>query len=136
MLAVALARHHDELYADFREYYGIDLWDMDVFGEEHTRDVDRASILAAQLPGSSRLKRAASPLAGVTTTDALLREIEYNQRIWLYANSEDAKRKVNIPEPIRFDGEEELKESIEEREASRSAYVAAALGLEGLEAAV
>ena len=130
-----MERYHDELYADFRECYGIDLWDMDVFGECMTRDVASASILAAQLPGASRTKRAISPLHGVSTTDALLREIEYNQRIWLYANTEDAKNKANIPEPIRFDGESELKESIEQREASRSAYVASALGLEGLEAA-
>lgn len=108
---------------------------MDVFGDEYTRDVASASILTAQLPGKSRTKRAVSPLYAVDTTDALLREIEYNQRLWLYANTEDAKKKVNIPEPIRFDGETELKESIEQREASRSSYVASALGLEGLEAA-
>lgn len=109
---------------------------MDIFGERMTRDVASAAILTAQLPGKSRTKRAVSPLYAVDTTDALLREIEYNQRVWLYANTEDARKKVNMPEPIRFDGESELKESIEQREASRSAYVAAALGLEGLEAAV
>lgn len=113
----------------------MDLWDLDIFTDECTRDVESAAILAAQLPGCSRTKRGISPLHAVTTTDALLREIEYNQRIWLYANTDDARRKANVPEPIRFDGEAELKESVEQREASRSAHVADALGLDGLEAA-
>lgn len=94
------------------------------------------SILAAQLPTGSRVKRAMSPLSAVTVGDRLLRQIEYNQRLYAYGKSEDAKNNVNMPEPAYFDGERELAERDAERAVRASSLVASELGLDGLEATI
>ncbi len=134
VLASALASHHDELYADFQQYYGIDLWTLAIFDERHTTDVDRAAILAAQLPRDARVHVAVSPLARVSQTDELLRRVEYNQRVWHWANSKDGEHGANQPKPLMFDGEQEAHDRAAEREARHSKYVADLLGLHGLEA--
>lgn len=130
-----LSRHFDELYADFQQYYGIDLFELDVDVDEVTRDVRRASILAAQLPRAARVNVAETPLAEVTRTDYLLRRIELNQREWAYAHTKEAKTGAGAPEPVLFDGELEERNRVRAVEARHSRHVADALGLQGLEVA-
>lgn len=120
------------MYADFQQWYGIDLWSLDL--EREGRDLTRAAILAGQLPIDSRVNRAATPLASVTITDRLLREIEHHWRMWMWSHSEDGKKRINCPEKLPFDGEEEQHKTLVEREVAKSGAVADALGLHGLEA--
>lgn len=134
VLASALELHHDELYADFQQYYGIDLWTLAIFDERHTTDVDRAAILAAQLPRDARVHVAADPLARVSVTDFMLRKIEHNQRMWHWANTKDAEQGANPPEQVLFAGEQEAHDRAAERAARQSKRVAELLGLHGLEA--
>lgn len=134
-LAIASADRYCELVADFQQYYGIDLTAVPLDAGCPEREIARMSILAAQLPPESRTKRAMSPLSAVTVGDRLLRQIEYNQRLYAYGRSEDAKNGVNMPEPVMFDGERELAERDAERAARMSSIVASGLGLDGLEAA-
>lgn len=132
MLALALSKHHDAIYADFQQYYGVDLWTLDIFRDEYTVDVKRASILAAQLPREARLHVEIDPRARISLEDELLRRIEFNQRLWHYSNTEDAKKKINEPSPLPFPGEEEAREKAAEKAANTSKYVAEQFGLIGL----
>lgn len=134
VLACMLQLHEEELYADFQEYYGLDLWALDIWGDEYTYDVRRASVLAAQLPRNSRAMCAIDPLNGVSKTDMFLREIEHHWRGWIWAHSEDGKNRTNEPEPIRFEGEEDMRQRARERAVQQSRQVARAFGFAELEA--
>lgn len=59
----------------------------------------------------------------------LLRRIEHNQRMWAWAHSEDAKNRVNVPEPMTLPGEDERHEELTRREERNAADVAALMGL-------
>lgn len=131
MLAWALDAHPDELYADFWQFYHLDLWLMDIYGDECTPDVLRASVLAAQLPRESRVYVAADQRVLITLTDELLRQIEFNQRAFMTAFSKNASE----PERIEFPGEEAAYKRAVERAAGESRYIAEAFGLQGLEVA-
>ena len=130
MLALGLAKYHDELYADFQQYYGIDLWQMDTVNDGY--DVRRAAILAAQLPIDARVHVAIDPRASVTLTDVLLRQIELNQRSFAYSFSKDAKNGSNAPESIELPGESEAREKAAQKAVDTSKSVADAFGLKGL----
>lgn len=112
------------------------MWTLNIWGDYNTRDVERAAILAAQLPSDARVRVAFDPLARVSMADALLRRVEHNQRLWAYANSKDAKSGANEPKPLLFDGEQEHAAREAAREARHSRYVADKFGLHGLEATV
>lgn len=129
-LALALARHHDELLADFQQTYGMDVWD-DL--EEMAASDDpplRLAALAYQLPAASRTRAALNPAASHSTEATLLRQIELNQRYWAWAHTKDAERQENEPEPMWLAGEEQEHERAVEREESMALMVAGALGIE------
>ena len=60
----------------------------------------------------------------------LLREIEHNQRLWHWANTEDAKDENTKPDPITLPGEEEAREVREEIEMRNMRHVSAVFGIE------
>lgn len=102
--------------------------------DESEYDLRRASALAAQLPAEGRVKRAMDPLCAVTVEMAMLRRIEYNQRLYAWAQSDSGRRGTDQPEPVYFDGEQEAAERRAEKEVEESRKTAALFGLDGLEA--
>ena len=133
-LARALNMFRCEMVADFQQYYGLNLLAFELDTDEYTVDVERASILAAQLPPEGRVKRAISPLNAVTQTENLLRNLEYDVRIFMYSMASKESRGEE-PEPYWFDGELEAAERRRKAEAMRSASIADKFNLNGLEAA-
>ena len=133
-LAQALVEHRCELVADFQQVYGLNLLALALDTDEYTPDVERASILAAQLPPDSRVKRAISPLGAVTPADGILRNLEYDVRMLMWSMASKETRGEE-PEPWWFDGELEAAERRRRREAMRSSTIADKFNLTGLEAA-
>ena len=116
--------------ADFQEWYGLDLLAIDLGDDANAHNVERASILAAQLPGASRTKRKANPLSSVDVVQQLLRRIDCDlQAIACGLGGGE-------PEPFLFDGEEEQARREAERNVRLSRGIAARFGLEGLEAQI
>lgn len=99
--------------------------------DENTQDVRRAAILAAQLPRDARVRVEIDPRSQITLADYSLRQIEYNQRAWMYANSKESER-GDKPQPALLPGEEEAAEKAAEKAALDSKYVAEQFGLIGL----
>ena len=133
-LARALRDHRCEMVADFQQYYNLNLLAFELDTDEYTPDVERASILAAQLPPDGRVRRAMSPLGAVTVSENLLRSLEYDVRVFMYSMATKETRGEE-PEPWWFDGELEAVERRREAEAQRSVRVADKFDLKGLEAA-
>lgn len=126
---LASTRYHDELLADFQQTYRIDLWGTDW----ERLDEDRAAHLAAlayQLPPDSRVMRAVDPAGANDVTAQLLREIEFNQRMWHWAHTDAAKGGMGEPERITLPGEDAAYESMVEREERNAERIAASFGLE------
>lgn len=92
-------------------------------------EVRRAAVLAYQLPADSRVKRAVAPEASHDITEQLLREIEHNQRLWHWANTDKAKNKETAPQEILLPGEAEARERAAERAAEDALDVADLMGL-------
>ena len=84
MLATLECEHHDELEADFQQYYGLDIGGM---GEGYT--VSHAACLAAQLPHGSRCMSLLSGSNGWTDETVLLSLIEYDIRNLASSFSDD-----------------------------------------------
>lgn len=133
-LARALRDRRCEMVADFQQFYNLNLLAFELDVDEETPDVERASILAAQLPPDSRTMRSMSPLGAVTVTESLLRSLEYDLRLFMYSMATKESRGEE-PEPYWFDGELEAAERRRNAEAQRSVRVADKFGLNGLEAA-
>ena len=124
-----MAEYPDELMADFMETYGLWLWDLGVDGEETTEGVMRAAALAWQLPRSSRAWRHVDPLGANDMQTALLRQVEHDLRLWMWAHTKDAKNNVNTPDPIPLPGEAERMEAKFEEAERMASSVASQLGL-------
>lgn len=95
-------------------------------------DDDMAAHLAAlayQLPPDGRVWTAVEPTRGNGMTVRLLRLIEYNQRMWHWAHTEDAKNKETAPEPTLLPGEEAAYERAVANAEDESSKVAEALGI-------
>ena len=119
-----------ELVADFQQWYGLDLLSMDVDTDEPTHDVERAAILAAQLPGISRTRRKANPLNSVDVKEQLLRRIDTDlQAIACGLGGSEVQ-------PFEFEGEVEQAQRVAERNIRLSRKTAEAFGLQGLEATI
>lgn len=119
-----------ELVADFQQWYGLDLLSMDVDTDELTHDVERAAILAAQLPGTSRTRRKANPLNSVDVKEQLLRRIDTDlQAIACGLGGSEVQ-------PFEFEGEVEQAQRVAERNVRLSRKTAEAFGLQGLEATI
>lgn len=114
----------DELLADFQQYYGLDLWSINLSADAPRRQVRRAAILAAQLPNDGRVMGAISPVGRHSTEAWLLRQIELDIRS-LGGSGEDGRG----PEPIWLDGEDEAHEAATERAEREAAALAASFGL-------
>ena len=121
----------DELLADFQETYHLNLWEMGLDGDTDVTpaEVKRAAALAYQLPADSRVKRAIAPEASHSLSVQLMREIEYNQRLWHWANTEEAKNKDTAPNRMPLPGEEEAHEKAIERAQKTAIGAAELLGL-------
>lgn len=132
-LALALRWHHDELYADFYQTYGVDTWDtLESLGwDDDPRPslLMRMAALAYQLAPDSRTRAAMNPAASHSTEALLLRQMELNQRAWAWAHTKDGERGENEPEPIWLTGEEQEHERMVEREENKALTVADALGI-------
>lgn len=93
-LAQLWASNHDELEADFRQYYGLDLGEINIsFSLRH------AAVLASQLPRDSRALSAAHPDFIWSDEMYMLSRIEHLCRVLLWTKSKDAEHKRNFPEP-------------------------------------
>lgn len=129
-----MAQYPDELLADFQQTYGLDVW-ADIAelrrweGDYTPQRILRLAALARQLPGSSRTVRKATPDAANGIDTLLLREIEYDLRRWHWANTKDAERGENEPEPYRLPGEDERRAHNIERELRNASDVASQLGI-------
>lgn len=123
ILAYALRDHPDELLADFQQYYGLDLWRLNLADEAWRGDLRRAAALAAQLPPEGRVMAAINPVGRHGTEAWLLRQIELDIRS--LGVGEDGK----APEPIWLDGEDEAHEAATERAERDAASLAASFGL-------
>lgn len=130
-LALASERHHDELIADFQQYYGLDI------SEACLRDGDldtwRIAALARQLPNEGRTKRAIAPTAGNSPELLMLRRIEYTLRKIEYSlggGKLENGEKAPEPQPILLDGESEDMERLEKEQKETARDVAAAFNLD------
>lgn len=115
--------------ADFMETYGLWLWDLGVDGEETTQGVTRAAALAWQLAPDSRAWRFVDPLGANDAQTVLLRQVEHDLRLWMWAHTKDAKNNQNQPDPIPLPGEAERMEAKVEEAERMAANVASQLGL-------
>lgn len=122
-----LTFHPDELLADFQQYYRISLWTVDL--SDTSRDISIIAALAYQLPHDSRCWTALKPDGAHDWVVKLLRQIEYNQRIWHWAHTEGAKDESTAPEPMLLPGEEEAHERAVEHAEMDAVRTAALLGL-------
>lgn len=74
--------------------------------------------------------RALAPEAANGIETLLLREIEYNQRRWHWANTKAAEHGENEPQPIQLPGEREHRERDLQAEVRNAESVARRLGIE------
>lgn len=72
---------------------------------------------------------AVAPTLAYGPSIELLREIEYNQRMWHWANTEEAKNKETAPDRITLPGEDDVRQAMVEREQQHAIDVAAQLGI-------
>lgn len=126
MLAVAATKHHDELLADFQQYYHLPLPDLSQ--DATASELERAAILCAQLPEDSRLNKALNPSHEWSIEANLLRLIEYEMHLMLWGMS-DSKRRGDPPKPIPTPAEEKAKASLIEVAESVELAVAEAFNL-------
>ena len=127
MLAIASTAYHDELVADFQQTYGMDVWATD-WGGLDDGEAAHLGALAYQLPSDSRVRRAIAPAASHSTETQILRQIELNQRGYMWAQADKSKRGAE-PQPILLDGEQEAHERAVAEQERNAVDVADALGL-------
>lgn len=102
----------------------------ELYGDKTTQTVRWLAVLAAHLPTTSRVAVAANPDNAWTTSDYLLRNIEYQLRAftWAFAGGEKVGPR---PEPIYSPGESADYESMVDEAVKMASNVAAVLGIEG-----
>lgn len=125
---MATNEYQDELLADFQQTYHLDLWGID-WNALDDGSAAHLAALAYQLPKDSRTKSAIAPAAAYGIDVLLLREIEHNQRMWHWANTEEAKNKETAPERMTLPGEDEMHQAMVEQEQQNAIEVAAILGI-------
>lgn len=125
---MATNEYQDELLADFQQTYHLDLWGID-WNALDDGSAAHLAALAYQLPRDSRTKSAIAPAAAYGIDVLLLREIEHNQRMWHWANTEEAKNKETAPERMTLPGEDEMHQAMVEQEQQNAIEVAAILGI-------
>lgn len=125
---MATNEYQDELLADFQQTYHLELWGID-WNALDDGSAAHLAALAYQLPKDSRTKSAIAPAAAYGIDVLLLREIEHNQRMWHWANTEEAKNKETAPECMTLPGEDEMHQAMVEQEQQNAIEVAAILGI-------
>lgn len=106
MLIRYLTEYHDELEADFQQFYGLDLNDLG-----RSLSVRHAAVLAAQLPITSRCCIAQEPDLAWSTDTWLLRRIDHGLSLLLWSMS---KHKGQKPQPVNTPGETaKIRKSVE-----------------------
>lgn len=125
---MATNEYQDELLADFQQTYHLDLWGIN-WNALDDGSAAHLAALAYQLPKDSRTKSAIAPAAAYGIDVLLLREIEHNQRMWHWANTEEAKNKETAPERMTLPGEDEMHQAMVEQEQQNAIEVAAILGI-------
>ena len=110
------------------EAYGLDVWDA---RWDDLDDGERARLaaLAFQLRPSSRTKAALDPAGSHGFDVLLMRRIEHELRIWLWAHTPKEERPPDPPEPIWLPGEDERHERIVEATKRDARQIASAFGL-------
>ena len=91
----------DAVIADFQQFYGIALPLDDI----PDADAERYAVLLEQLPAKSRYSIKLIPDLAWESKDYLLRSIDYTLRMMSWSMSNDAKRGINKPEPVKSPGE-------------------------------
>lgn len=117
--AAAWACMRDEVVADFRETYGLDLPLGGGMASATDEELERWQVLFSQLPSRSRV---ACRLDADNLWDdkaRLLVLIEHGIRLFQWSFTEDAKKKVNVPRPIQSPGERAR--NVERRDAALAA---------------
>ncbi len=115
--------HRDELTADFRQYYGLDLADM---GRAYS--VAHAAILAAQLPEGARSLGVIDPVLSWSVDRYLLASVEYSLRALLWSRTKDAEKGRNKPKMVPTPSQREaLRRKVEKTDIER---IRKALGIE------
>lgn len=116
-MAGAWTNNPDELIADFQQYYGVNLfaYGADLREGRTTQVISWLAVLAAQLPNDSRTAIAQHPESAWSTSDYLLRQIDYVLRMttWALAGGDKCGPK---PEPVYSPAE-----TIDHEEAARQA---------------
>lgn len=86
---------HDELEADFQQFYGLDL---ERLGADFS--VSHASVLAAQLPSESRCMMREVPELEWSPEMYMLSAIEHGVRVLAWVQANQGKRRTAFPKPI------------------------------------
>lgn len=107
MLAWLSREHRGQLVADFRRFYHLSWASLPDSGIPLSEIAD----YAANLPVESATHRAINPGWQHTLQVQLLREVEYLQRVTLWANA-DPRKRGREPERIRFPWEEDSAERL------------------------
>lgn len=102
----------DIIDADFREYYNLDVF------EELDKDILRTYGLIGNLPKTSRLSEMELGGEYIGFKQLVLIKIEFWLHSWVYAHSDEAKKKINKPTAMIPDYIKNAQKSIEEQEES------------------
>lgn len=119
------------MFADFQETYGICLLDYEaeLASERTSRAVGWLATLAAQLPATSRVARAENPELEWTTSEYMLRQVEYAIRLLLWGLGGGDKGGPK-PEPIQSPAERISHGEAVEAAEQMAATVAAVFNIE------
>lgn len=89
-----MAQCRDELEADFRQHYGLDLGRM---GTDYS--VAHAAVLASQLPHHSRCMAKLNPDLAISDEAEILCQLDYHLRYLMWMLSKDGAKGRNQPAP-------------------------------------
>lgn len=95
-------RHREDVVADFRQFYGIDL---PIDDDAEMADLRRMALLWAALPRESRTARRCDPSLAWGDAEYLMHSMEYSLRVIAWQRTKDAEKRRNFPEPWKTPGE-------------------------------
>lgn len=116
------------MVGDFQRYYGLAL---PVGDGADVPDLARMALLWAALPDSSRCVRRLVPEARWTSTDYLLRSIEYFAHVLAWQRTKDGLKGVNEPRPVQTPAERARNAERRDEALAARAEIDAILGMGG-----
>lgn len=116
------------MVGDFQRFYGVAL---PVEDDADIADLARMALLWAALPDSSRCVRRLVPEARWTSTDYLLRSIEYHARVLAWQRTKDGLKGVNEPRPVQTPAERARNAERRDEALAARAEIDAILGISG-----